>query len=110
MVNGGGVCTTDLVSRKRCSLTGAAVVEEVVGGLGPDEPVAAVVPAVDEPADGGDQVFDARVAAAADRMSGDDREEHLDQVQPGPPRRGEVQRDPRIPASHARTAGCLWVA
>ena len=62
-----------LVSRKRGSLTGAAVVEEVVGGLGPDEGVAAFVPAVDERADRGDQVFDAAEAAAADGLAGDDR-------------------------------------
>jgi hypothetical protein len=32
--------------------------EYLFGGLGPDEGFAAVVPALDEPADGGDQVLD----------------------------------------------------
>src|SRR6188472_4479923 len=85
-----------LVSRKRGSLTWAAVVEEVVGGLGPDERVAAFVPALNEPFDGGDQLFDAAEAAAADGLAGDDREEDLDQVQPRPRGRGEMQRDPRV--------------
>ena len=67
-----------LVSR----LSGLAVVEEVVGGLGPDEGAAAFVPAVDECADGGDQVFDAAEAAEADGLAGADREEDLDRVRP----------------------------
>jgi len=58
-------------------LTALAVVEEVVGGLGPDEGLAAFIPAVDERADGGDQVFDAAEAAAADGLAGDNREEAL---------------------------------
>src|SRR3954471_23135069 len=86
----------ELVSRKGCSLTWGCVVEDVVGGLGPGEGLAAVVPAVDESADGGGEVFDAAVAAAADGLAGDDAEEDLDHVQPGAGRRGEVQGDPRV--------------
>jgi hypothetical protein len=41
------------------------VVEEFVGGLGPDERVAAVVPAVDEPLDGGDQLLPCKGVGAA---------------------------------------------
>lgn len=52
--------------------------------LGPHKWAAAFVPAVDEPFDGRDQVLDAGVAAAADGLASDDREEDLDQVQPGP--------------------------
>src|SRR3712207_9285344 len=62
-----------------------------VGILGPGEWGAAVVPGVDEPLDGGDQVGDGGEAAAAQRLPGDDREEGLDQVQPGARGRGEVQ-------------------
>jgi hypothetical protein len=58
-------------------LTGAAVVEELFSGFGPDEGVAAFVPAVDERADSGDQLFDAAEAAAADGLTRDDREEDL---------------------------------
>ena len=44
--------------------------EYLVGGLGPDEGLAAVVPAVDERFDGDDEVFDAGEAAAADGLPG----------------------------------------
>jgi hypothetical protein len=47
--------------------------------------------------------------AAAQGLPGDDREERLDQVQPGARGRGEVQGDPGWRSSQARTAGCLWV-
>jgi hypothetical protein len=40
-------------------LTVYRVGEDFVGGLGPDEWVAAFVPAVDEAAEGGGEVFDA---------------------------------------------------
>jgi len=79
------------------------MVEQVVGGLGPDERVAALVPTVDERTDRSDQVFDAAEAAATDGLAGDDREEHLDQVQPRPRGRREVQGDPRVagqPCAH----------
>jgi hypothetical protein len=77
--------------------------QDLVGLLGPHEWLAAVVPGVDEPADGIDQVADGREAAAMDRLPRDDREEHLDEVQPA--RRGgrEVQLDApvaRQPALH----------
>jgi hypothetical protein len=53
--------------------------------------MAAVVPAVDEGADGFDELFDAVEGSAADGLAGDDPEEHLDEVEPGSGRRGEVQ-------------------
>src|SRR3954447_12234396 len=56
---------------------------DLVGCLGPGEWVASVVTAVDEGADGGDEVFDAVEGSAADGLAGDDPEEDLDQVQPG---------------------------
>jgi len=65
------------------------VVEKVVGGLGPGEGAAAVVPAVDEAFDGGDEVLDRGEGAAADGLSGDDPEEDLDQIEPGSERRPE---------------------
>jgi len=45
--------------------------EYLVGGLGPGEGAAAVVPAVDEVLDGGDEVLDRTEAAAADGLPGD---------------------------------------
>jgi hypothetical protein len=57
---------------------------DLVGGLGPDEGVAALVPALDEGADRGDEFFDAVKGCAADCLLGDDAEEDLDQVQPRP--------------------------
>jgi hypothetical protein len=56
--------------------------EDLVGGLGPDEGVAALVPALDEGADRGDEFLDAVKGSAADCLLGDDAEEDLDQVQP----------------------------
>ena len=72
------------------------MVEDVVGGFDPGEGVAAVVPAVDEAADGCGEVFDAGEAAPADGLAGDDAEEDFDHVQPGPAGRGEVQGDPWV--------------
>src|SRR5690242_17805243 len=72
----------DLVSCERGMFTWAAFREYLVGGLGPGEGVAAVVPPVDEVLDGVDEVGDRGEAAAADGLPGDDREEHLNQVQP----------------------------
>ena len=45
-----------------------------MGGLGPDEGLAAVVPAVDEGADLGVEVFDGAEAAAVDGLAFDDAE------------------------------------
>jgi len=70
--------------------------EDVVGCLGPDERGAAVVPAVDEVLDGGDQFFDAGEGAASDGLAGDDAEEDFDHVHPRSRRGGEVHGDPRI--------------
>src|SRR5690242_2255171 len=60
-----------LVSCERGSFTWAAFREYLVGGLGPGEGMAAVVPAVDEGLDGGDEVGDRGEAAAADGLPGD---------------------------------------
>jgi hypothetical protein len=54
--------------------------QDLVGGFGPDEWVTAVVPAVDESADRGDEFFDVAECAASDRLPGDDPEEDLDEV------------------------------
>src|SRR5437667_10370133 len=87
---------SQLVSCERGSFTWAAFREYLVGGLGPDEGVAAVIPAVDEGLDGGDEVGDRGEAAAADGLPGDDREEDLHEVQPRPRRRREVQGNPGV--------------
>jgi hypothetical protein len=79
------------------SLFRFAVGQDLVGLLGPHEWLAAVVPGVDEPADGIDQGADGREAAAVDRLPRDDREEHLDEIQPA--RRCERSRNSLGPAS-----------
>jgi hypothetical protein len=70
---------------------------------------APVVRAVDEGADRVDEVLDAGEGPAADRLPGDDAEEHLEEVEPGARGGREVQGDPGVLASHACTAGCLCV-
>ena len=58
-------------------------VEDLFGGLGPDERVAAVVPPVDEGADLGVEFSEGAEGAAVDGLSLDDAEPHLDEVEPG---------------------------
>lgn len=70
--------------------------EDLVGGLGPDEGMAAVVSAVDEGPDLGVEVPDRAVGAAVDGLAFDHRESDLDQVHPGGAGRGEVADDPRV--------------
>jgi hypothetical protein len=53
---------------------------DFVGGLGPGEGVAAVAPAVDEGAARCDELFDVVEGPAPDGLSGDDPEQHLDEV------------------------------
>jgi hypothetical protein len=60
------------------------MINDLGTAVGPDEGFAAFVPAVDEAADGIDEVADGVEAAAADGLAGDDPEEDLHQVQPGP--------------------------
>src|ERR1700678_1964437 len=69
--------------------------------------MAAVVPAVDEVLDGSDEVADAGEASAADGLAGDDPEEDLDHVEPGPGGRGEVQGDPGVPCQPGLHVGML---
>ena len=68
----------------------------MICGLGPDERLAAVVPAVDEDPDRCDEVGDGGEGASPDGLAGDDPEEDFDHVQPRPGGRGEVQADPRV--------------
>ena len=79
--------------------------DDGVGVFGPDKGLAAFVPAVDERRNRLDQVGDRVEGAAADGLAGDDPEEDLDHVQPGPAGWGEVQGDPRVagqPGLHRR--------
>ena len=57
--------------------------EDVIGGFGPHEGVAAVVPAGDEGADLGVEVFHRAEGAAVDGLAFDDAEPDLDEVEPG---------------------------
>src|SRR5690242_4394942 len=72
------------------------LVKDLIGWFGPDERVFALVPAGDEGADLDHQVADRGEAATADRLAFDDAKPDLDQVQPRPGRRGEVNLDPRV--------------
>jgi len=77
--------------------------DDLVGVLGPGERVGPVVPAVDVAGDRGFEVGNAVERAAADGLAGDDPEEDLDHVQPGPGRGGEVQVDAGVldqPGTH----------
>jgi hypothetical protein len=70
--------------------------EDVVCGLGPDEGVGSVVPAVDEGTDLGVQVLHGAEDAAPDGLAVDDSEPDLDEVQSGPGRGCEVHVDPGV--------------
>ena len=77
--------------------------EDLVGGLGPGEWVAALVPAVDEGADLGVEVLDGGEDSSADGRTVDDGEEDLDHVEPGGAGGGEVDVDARVglqPGAH----------
>jgi hypothetical protein len=59
------------------------LLEDVLGGLGPDERLRAFVVALDEVLDRGDQFWDVVVDAAADLLLGQDREPDLDRCSSG---------------------------
>jgi hypothetical protein len=77
-------------------VTSAIDQAQPVGGLGPDDWVLAVVPAVDELTDLDHEVADGAEAAAVDGLALDDSEPDLDQIQPGPGGGGEVDLDPGV--------------
>lgn len=81
--------------------------EDLVGGFGPRERLAAVVVGVDVLADGVGEVGDRGEGAAAYGLAGDDAEEDLDQVEPGSRGRGEVQGDPGVLGEPCLHAGVL---
>ena len=85
------------------------MVEDVVGGFDPGEGVAAVVPAVDEAADGCGEVFDAGEAAPADGLAGDDAKKISTMFNQDPLVGVKCNVIRGLRASQARTAGCLWV-
>jgi hypothetical protein len=63
--------------RRVQSLLAVCLGEDLLGYLGPDEGMAAVVPAVDEGADAGGEVADAAIAASVDGLMFDDPEPDL---------------------------------
>ncbi len=69
------------------------VVEDLVGGLVPDERTRILVPVVDPALDGSGQVGHAAVGAAPHPFRGQFREPTLDQVHPGTVGGGEVERE-----------------
>jgi hypothetical protein len=80
--------------------------EDLFGGLGPDEGVSAVVPAVDEGADLGGEVAHGLENTSADGLAFDDAEPDLDQVHPRSVGRGEVHDGLGCCWSHSRTVLC----
>jgi len=93
------------VSCERRSLTSSGFGEDLVGGFGSDERLAAFAPGVDVGLDGGDEHRHAGEGAAAACLAGDDAEEDLDHAQLGPAGRGEVHRDPRVLRQPGMDAG-----
>src|ERR1044071_2616789 len=91
----GGAVRRDLVLRVRSFLT-LCFRQDGIGVLGPCEWFATLVPSVDEAANRIDELANGVEAAPADGLTGDDPEEDLDHVQPGPRCGGEVQRDPGV--------------
>jgi hypothetical protein len=88
-----------------CGWVGVWWREDLVGGLGPAERLAALVPAITESADRLHQLSDAGEGAAADGLAGDDPKEDLDQVQPARRGRSEMQLDAGMfgqPGPHGR--------
>ena len=81
--------------------------DDHVRWFGPDEWCAVFVVVSDERGDGGDEFCDGGEASPADRFSGDDGEEDLDEVEPGAPGRREMKSDPFVgrfvqPGSYVR--------
>ena len=97
-----------LVSRERRSFTWAAVREYLVGGLGPGEGLAAVVPPVDE-LDRGDKVFDRGEAAAADGLPDDEAKKTSTMFSHDPDAGVKCKVIRGCFASQARTSGWLCV-
>jgi hypothetical protein len=58
--------------------------QDFVGGLGPREWVAAVVPSVDECGDRVLEFAGGCEGSTSDGLPGDDAEEHFDEIEPGP--------------------------
>jgi hypothetical protein len=90
-------------------LTGLGFGEDFVGGLGPDEELAGIGPAVDEELDGGSEFLDAGEVAAAEGLACDDAEEDLDQVHLGPRGRMKCMVILGFRSNQTLTLGCLWV-
>jgi hypothetical protein len=79
--------------------------QELIGGLGPGERLAALVPAIAEPADRANERLEAGEVTAAQRLAVDDGEEHLDEVQPAHQGGREVQPDPGTGAARLSWSG-----
>src|SRR5215207_4189289 len=79
--------------------------QELVGGFGPGQRVAAGVPAVDEGPDLGGEVAGAREGAAVDGFAFDEGEPDLDEVHPGRRGGGVVEPDPRVRREPGTRAG-----
>ena len=97
------------MSCERGSFTWAAFREYLVGGLGPGEGVAAVVPAVDEGLDGGDEVLDRGEAARrmACRVMMPKKTSTMFSHDPDVGVKCSVIRG--CLSSQAHTSGCVWV-
>ena len=86
-----------LVCRVQSALTKPRQVgEDLVGGLGPDERLRVLVVDVEVAEDGRLELGGAAMRAAADLLLGEEREEGLDEVDPGRSGRREVEMVARV--------------
>jgi hypothetical protein len=89
---------------------GGEVVEDLVGGLGPDEWLRVGVPFVDPFPDVGFEFDDGAVGGAAEFAGGEFGEPAFDEVEPGRAGGGEVQVAAGVEDQPLFDLGCLVVA
>ena len=85
------------------------LLDDLVGGGGPDEGFGVVVVGVDELLYRVDEFLDRGEAAAADRLVGDLAEPAFDEVQPGRAGGDEVEVEAGVLGQPGADVGVLWV-
>jgi hypothetical protein len=84
--------------------------EDLVGGLGPGEGLAVLVPALAEAIDGGGELIDAGEVATAKGLTVDDGEDTSTRLSQDAEVGVKCSWMRGCLASQPRTTGCLWVA